>query len=45
MTSYESEESMERHLLRQLTEQQSQWTLREDLHTIQDLWTISGGSW
>lgn len=38
MTSYESEESMEQHLLRQLTEQQSQWTLREDLHTIQDLW-------
>ncbi len=38
MTSYESEDSMEQHLLRQLTEKQSQWTLREDIHTVQDLW-------
>lgn len=38
MTSYESEESMEQHMLRQLTEQQSQWTLRDDIHTIRDLW-------
>ena len=38
MTTFESEQSIEDHLIRQLTEQASQWTLRDDLRTIDDLW-------
>ena len=38
MTSFESEASIENRLLYQLTEGKSQWTLREDIHTLQDLW-------
>ena len=38
MTGFESELSIENHLIHQLTEEKSQWTLREDIHTFQDLW-------
>lgn len=38
MTSYEPELNIEEHLIQQLTEKQSQWTLRDDIRTIQDLW-------
>lgn len=38
MSSYESELSIENHLIRQLTERQSQWTFRDDLRTMEDLW-------
>lgn len=38
MASFESEQSIENQLIHQLTEGKSQWTLREDIHTFQDLW-------
>lgn len=38
MTAFESELSIENHLIQQLTERQSQWTFRDDLRTMQDLW-------
>lgn len=38
MTAFESELSIENHLIQQLTEGQSQWTFRDDLRTMQDLW-------
>lgn len=38
MASYESELNIEEHLIQQLTEKQSQWTLRDDIRTMQDLW-------
>lgn len=38
MTAFEPELNIEEHLIQQLTEKQSQWTLREDLHTVNDLW-------
>lgn len=38
MTSYEPELNIEEHLIKQLTEKQSQWTLRNDIHTMDDLW-------
>ena len=38
MTSYEPELNIEEHLIQQLTEKQSQWTLRDDIRTMQDLW-------
>lgn len=38
MASFESELSIENQLIHQLTKEKSQWTLREDIHTFQDLW-------
>lgn len=38
MSAYESELSIENHLIQQLTEKQSQWTFRDDLRTIPQLW-------
>lgn len=38
MTAFESELSIENQLIHQLTKEKSQWTLREDIHTFQDLW-------
>lgn len=38
MVSFESELSIENQLILQLTKEKSQWTLREDIHTFQDLW-------
>lgn len=38
MTSYEPELNIEEHLIQQLTKKQSQWTLRDDIRTMQDLW-------
>lgn len=38
MVSFESELSIENQLIHQLTKEKSQWTLREDIHTFQDLW-------
>lgn len=38
MTAFEPELNIEEHLIQQLTEKQSQWTLRDDIRTMQDLW-------
>ena len=38
MVSFESELSIENQLILQITKEKSQWTLREDIHTFQDLW-------
>lgn len=38
MASFESELNIENQLIHQLTKEKSQWTLREDIHTFQDLW-------
>ena len=38
MTVFESEASIETKLIQQLTQGESQWTFREDLHTFADLW-------
>ncbi|MCH3949669.1 MAG: type I restriction endonuclease subunit R [Acidaminococcus sp.] len=38
MATYESELSIGKHLIEQLTEKESQWTFRDDIHTVQDLW-------
>lgn len=38
MTSYEPELNIEEHLIQQLTKKQSQWTLRDDIRTMEDLW-------
>ncbi len=38
MASFESELSIENQLIHQLTKEKSQWTLREDIHTFQDIW-------
>jgi len=38
MTAFEPELNIEEHLIQQLTEKQSQWTLRDDIRTMEDLW-------
>ena len=38
MGNFESEESIENHLIAQLTQGESQWTLRDDIRTIDALW-------
>ena len=35
---YEKELTIEKNLIKQLIEGKSQWTLREDIHTVDDLW-------
>ena len=38
MVDYEKEEVIEQNLIRQLTEDESQWTLAENIHSVDDLW-------
>ncbi len=38
MSDFESEKAIEKKLIAQLTEDESQWTLREDIHDVKDLW-------
>ena len=38
ITAFEPELNIEEHLIQQLTEKQSQWTLRDDIRTMEDLW-------
>ena len=38
MVEFEKEEVIEQKLIRQLTEGESQWTLAEDIHSVDDLW-------
>ena len=38
MTTFESEASIEKKLIQQLVEGESQWTFRGDIHNFDDLW-------
>lgn len=38
MINFEGELHIEDSLIKQLTEEKSQWTLKKDIHTVEDLW-------